>query len=77
MVKRFNIYKEGNYKTISDLHVRFLAPSDMKYIETPKRTFWMFIGEMIQGTNVLDLIKDETVLSYLWVNFKYKENYRH
>ena len=75
MVKRFNIYKEGNFKTISDLHVRFLAPSDMKYIETPNRTFWMFIGEMIQGNKCLGLIKDETVLSYLWVNFKYKENY--
>lgn len=47
----------------------------MKYIETKDHKFWMFIGDMIKGNKCLGLVKDGLVLSYLWVNFKYKENH--
>jgi len=73
MVKRFNLYREKVFKVDSDLRVRYLAPSDFKYIETQENTFWKFFGEMASGNKCMGLIKDKTVVSYLWVNEKYLE----
>lgn len=75
LIQRFNIFKEGNYTTDSDIPARFLAPADLKYIETPDKDFWRLFGEMQVGNKCLGLIKDGEVLSYLWVNLKYKENH--
>jgi len=68
MVRKFNIYKEKPFETDSDLRVRFLAPSDFKYIETKDVTFWKLLGEMKAGSKCLGLIGDGMVLSYLWVS---------
>lgn len=75
MVKRFNLYREGNFHIHSDLKARWLGPRDLKFIETKKNTFWKFIGEMIEGSRCLGLINDGEVLSYLWINDKYMEYY--
>ncbi len=75
MIKRFNLYKEGNYKTDSELSVRFLAPVDFKYIETKKETFWKLLGEMVVGNRCLALIENGVVLSYLWINSNFTHYY--
>ena len=75
MVKRFSLYKEGDYKVKSNLKARWLGPMDLKYIETGKNTFWEFMGEMMIGCKCLGLISNGTVLSYLWVNLKNIEYY--
>ena len=75
MVKRFNLYKEGDYKIKSNLKARWLSPIDLKYIEDSKNTFWKFMGEMLIGSKCLGLIADGVVLSYLWVNIKSIEYY--
>jgi len=75
MVKRVNIYKEGSYRTDSELKARWLGPKDLKYIETKEHTFWKFFSDMSIGCRCLGLIKDKEIVSYLWVNDKFKENY--
>lgn len=71
MVKRFNLYKEKALVISSDLQARWIAPNELKYIETKENTFWKFVGEMIDGSRCLGLIKDKEVVSYLWINSKY------
>lgn len=70
MIKRFYLYKEGTYKTDSDLKVRFLGPRDFKYIENEIMDFWFFMRELMNGNRCLALIKDGTVLTFLWVSDK-------
>ena len=75
MIKRFNLYKEGSFKTDSLLEVRWLAPADLKHIETKECSFWKLFGEMTVGNRCLALIENGEVLSYLWVNDKFNQCY--
>ncbi len=74
MVK-FNLYKEGSYKTDSEVKARFLAPIDFKYIETKENSFWKLLGEIMAGSKCVGLINNGTVVSYLWVNDKFIQYY--
>lgn len=75
MVRRFNLYKEGSYAVMSDLKVKYMAPTDFKHIETKDYTFWNYIHELVGGSRCIALIKDGGVVSYLWVNDKMIDYY--
>jgi len=75
MFVKYYVYKEGSFTTESKLKARWLAPSDLKFIENGENNFWKFLGEMTYGNRCLGLIDKGEVLAYLWVNDKFIECY--